>query len=257
MSSQDFFEETSKNFNFVNHNKVDYDSFFEFQKNRDNYMKSLEKDEEKEALLKNVKLWDSKTPARWNGASLSKLEDKNIKIKLSKEIKTHVEPQSFFLTGPVDSGKTYSAYAIYRRYIRMGLISPSEIFRTSESELLNYVNSGFAGRDKINRILSKSFKGMIFDSVGEAEYSEAENKMIDRLIEKLYSDNVSVIFVSSKNPNSWLRDLSENTETRVKKLVEDRLIKFPQRKSDTADESSVWDEVNRNNDNDIFNKFKG
>lgn len=216
-------KKSREDFRFVNHNKTNYASFVEYEKSVNEKFEKVEKENKRlQRKLKLVK-WDDSLAQRWRGASLSKIEN-DAALKALEIISAH-KKTNFYITGDPGSGKTYLAYAILRRYIGFGFISPSQIKVVSEEELMSYANGGFSGRDKFEELLKDQYKVYVIDNVASKEtYTTREAQLWEQLLDHIHKNSLTVIFTSNESRSSFASILSNSTSLKFKELTEGRLV---------------------------------
>lgn len=223
-------------------NKTDFKRFNDFMDSFNKRYETVEKENDNEAIKKNLKKWDEKTPTRWRGASLKKIilsknDPKALKAqKAAKRIATILKKDgkgSFFITGDAGSGKTFLSYAVIRYGIAQGWFGPSEIKQINENELLDYAGSGFNGREKFDQILRKKYKFFLIDGVGEKydNYKNYEINMIERFIEYIHDESIPVIFTSTQNAVNFIQELSESKQAKMMDIVENGRIIYMDEKN--------------------------
>lgn len=216
-------KKSREDFRFVKHNKTNYADFIEYQNSINEKFEKVEK--ENKRLQRKMKLmkWDDSLPERWRGASLSKIENEAA-IKALDIITAHKDT-NFYITGDAGSGKTYLAYAILRRYIGFGFISPSQIKVISEEELTSYANGGFIGRDRFEEILKSQYQVYVIDNVASKEtYSTKETSLWEQLLDHIHKNSLTIIFTSNESRSSFASILSNSTALKFKELTEDRVL---------------------------------
>lgn len=233
MSDFDFNAALPARFKAVNHNKTDHARYREAQKAVEENFSEVTKEKDLEGRRENLRIWDSKTPARWRKATLSKLPGDVAKPLLeSLKNKNH----SAYFTGNEGSGKTYAGYAMIRRMIGSGIIQPSGVRVYSEANLIELSRAGFAGRDKIQAYMDDKKTSLIMlDGIGFADdYSDREALTIERLIERAYSENLPLVVTGVIDPGKWVKRLSESTEGRLQEMIGKAVFTLPDRNTESA-----------------------
>lgn len=211
----------------VSHNKTDYEAFRNHQKKIDARFENFEKEQNKRNRLKNLFIWDEKTLPRWKGASLSKLRYKDLANKILDTIKKNNDLVSFFVTGEPDSGKTYIAYSIFRRYIGLGWLQPSEVKIITEDDLISIASIGWEGNSKFNDFLNPKYKAYFFEDVGiKNNYSEKMQYFWESLINHVYKNSLVTIFTSSGTVTNFMDILNQTSESKFKKIINNNNIQL-------------------------------
>lgn len=211
-------------YRFVNHNKTDFDSFKEFQKSVDQKFEKIEEKNSKEERRNHLKIWDESLAPRWRGASLAKI-DNPASLQARKTLaKNNVE--SFFINGDPGAGKTYLGYAILRRYIGTGHVSPSQIKVISEEKIMSYALTGFEGRAKFDELFKPKYKVYLLDNVGAKQDYDVRREIPfwEQLIEHIYSNSLTAIFTSNGSPSSFAQILNDSGNSKFRNLVSGRVL---------------------------------
>lgn len=214
-------------FKFIKHNEVDYDAFKNFQSSINEKFSKIEKNNAAKTRKENLRIWDERLAERWRGASLQKLAKSGdsaaiTAIKLIDQNKL----DNFYISGESGVGKTYLAYAIIRRYIGRGYISPSQVKVISEETLMSYAMTGFEGRSKFDALLDPKFKLYLFDNVGSKESYDARREVPfwEQLIQHIYSNGLSAIFTSLEPPQIFARILNDSGDSKFRYMVNNRVL---------------------------------
>lgn len=210
----------SDDFNYVKHNKTDFEGFKQFQSSVEEKFELIEKKRRRAERIANLEKWDKSLPDRWVEARFNKIE-KPVMAKITAALKRNAR-QSFFLTGASGSGKTFVAYAIARRFIGHGVVSTSQVRIVSEQVLLNQASRGFKGQDDFNELLNPKTKLFVFDGIGALSDKEADQVagFWEQIIDHVYSKDLMVIFTSADSLDRFTSSLSPSGESKLRTLVE-------------------------------------
>lgn len=239
----------SDDFSLVNHNPADFDSFHKFQEIIDARFAKIEEKRSKAERLKNIQKWDSMQTKRWKGARLKTIN--NPAADEAEKLIKENQFGSFFIQGANGVGKTYLGYAILRRYIGLGWITPSQIKIISEESLLRIPQLGFAGRERFEELLSKDYKVYLFDSVGQrSSYdSKRDIPLWEQMIDHVYSQSLAAIFTSTSSAESFSLQLPGSASSKFRHLIEGKEITMigdgsePKLKGLTEDENNVNNKI--------------
>lgn len=211
------------NLKVVNHNDRDYNSFNDFQSNINERFEKLENDRSLRERKKNLRMWDKSLPERWSGARLSKIE--NPAAKKAMKIIRDNEFASVFVQGEAGSGKTYLSYAIARKFIEKGWVTPSEIKIISEENLMSIPKMGFSGQANLEKLFSAQYKLYIFDNAGSRDnYDSKEGPIWEQLIDHIYTNSLVAIFTSPSSARIFADKLTDTAESKFKHLVHRKVI---------------------------------
>ena len=206
----------------VNHNAADYERFHRYMSEVNNRYRQVERKERLKAIQKNLELWDSQTPSRWRGASLSKDSSPEASTILDM-IKNGPRGGSFFIAGSANSKRTHLAYSIIRKMIAQGVTTPSQVCTLSEDKILSLSNAGFSGRDRLNSLLSSQYNLYLLDGVGSKPgYTERESATYEEVIDHIYNKDLTAVITSPLSIGDFTQKFSETFESRVTELIENR-----------------------------------
>ncbi len=212
----------TEDFNFVKHNKTDFDGFRDFAKDLDERYSSIEADRERKERVAALDKWDRELPDRWKDAKFSLIK-KPVVQRILKALAE--QPRgSFFFTGESGAGKTFVAYALVRRLIGKGVATPSQIKMVSESVLLSWASRGFKGADMLDTLFNERFKLYIFDGIGTLSDNEADKvaPLWEQILDHIYSRDLIAVFTSVDNLEKFSSTLSHSGETKITTLVNGR-----------------------------------
>lgn len=246
MSSEDDYSrimsQAVKSFSPPKHNVTDYDRFAELTSKMGERFDRMTESRTREERAARIRTWDRKLVAPWNQARLSRLTDQAAAAD-TKRIIVDKGWGSFFVYGPPGSGKTYLALAIARRYIGMGLVSPSQVKHVSEDRIISNIRSGFKGRQEItDDLFSNQYKLYILDNVGHKNsYDGDESSMWEILMDHVVTHGLAVIFTSSHSLASFSEKLPGPAEAKVLRLVHGRTVTM----NDVLEKSSAGEMTDR------------
>lgn len=229
-------------------NPTDYERFFQLQKNIDKNMEEINKERIIQERKRNLYKWSQSLPSRWRKASLKSIDSLASNL-VEEKIKEHPNG-SFYFKGGAGVGKTYLAYAVLRRYIGMGKTTPSRIKIVSEETLLGYAKEGFRGRDQFNKLFDNIYDVYVFDNIGSKEfYDEKEISFWEQLIDHVYTNSLTAIFISTLPASRFSKILSASNRSKLSFLIENRIITVDGKKN-----NHYLDEVDEIN---ILSNFEG
>lgn len=214
--------EITENFKFVKHNETDYESFKDFSREFNERFASIEAKREKTERIAALDKWDKELPERWKDAKLNLIKKPVVK-KILESLESNPRG-SFFFTGPSGAGKTFVAYALVRRFIGRGAVTPSQIKMISEAVLLNWASRGFKGADMLQQLLDERYKLYLFDGIGTLSDAEADKvaPLWEQIMDHIYSRDLIAIFTSGDSLERFSSSLSVSGETKLRTLVRER-----------------------------------
>lgn len=188
------------------HNESDFEAFRRRQAKDKERSEIRRRRRLQTTIAENLERWRDSVSDRWKDADL-----KNIDREQSKAILEQIDKNgfvSFFFYGSTGIGKTYHAYAVIKEYIRRGKISPGQVCILNEGQLLDYVSTGFDGRNKLTEVLSDKNKFYFIDDIGRGGSApeDKRNAMWDRVMDHLYANDVNFVMTS----NFTMKGLSDN-----------------------------------------------
>jgi DNA replication protein DnaC len=221
--SNDFHQLTgSDKFRTVKHNPIDFDKFKKFQKGLDARMEKAERNKLRESIVRNVTAWEESLPSRWSTARLEDID--NPAVKEIEAILSVNKFSSMFITGESGSGKTYLAYAITRRYLEKGHISPSKIKVISGSAITEIANSGFSGADRFNKLFHQRNAYYLFDGMATTKPTPKELQLWESLIDHIYSNSLTVVMTSNLSASKFSDYLSDSANSKFTHLIHDKEV---------------------------------
>lgn len=251
----------SEDFTFLKHNKTDYAAFRDFQEELNARYQEIEKARSKSERESNVKKWDSSLPERWRGADLKTIE--NSAAGKAEALIREKRFGSFFVRGESSVGKTYLSFAIARRFIQLGWVTPSQVKIISEESLLNIPKLGFSGHDRFDKLFNESFRLYLFDNVGTREsYDKRESPLWEQLLDHIYTNNLAAIFTSTGSATAFSEKLSTPAASKLRHLINGRIItmenegkRTPELDDLTPEEQTIREE--RGSKASLFSEFDG
>lgn len=210
----------------VNHNKTDYEAF-EIRQKRDRERSAIRhKRQRRIAIEENLAKWENSISDRWKHADLDTADGEHRK-RVLKEIDENGF-NSFYFFGETGIGKTFHAYALIKEYIRRGYISPSQVVKASEGQMLDYVNTGYEGRNKLSKMLGENYRFYFFDDIGRGGFGtqDKRNAMWDRVIDHIYSSDAEFVMTSNFKLQALEDNFSEATFDRMFLTTNRRRIEF-------------------------------
>lgn len=221
---------SAEDFSLVHHNETDFNAFRDFQASLDEKFSKLEEGRSRAERLANVKKWDASLPPRWRGSSLKTIE--NDAARTAERLIQEHRMGSFFIKGAPSVGKTYLSFAIVRRFIGLGLLTPSNVKVISEESLLSIPKLGFAGQDRFEELMKSTVRFYIFDNVGTRDhFDKREGPLWEQLLDHIYAKDLGAVFTSTKAAASFAEKLSSPAESKFKHLIDGKIIEM---KSDKA-----------------------
>ena len=222
--------EVTENFAIVNHNEVDYEGYRDFAELVSSRFERIEAQRERSERIAALEKWDESLPDRWREARFNRIEKPVVKKILEAMKKT---PRgSYFLSGGSGSGKTFVAYALVRRLIGNGIITPSQVKFVSERVLLGWKNQGFKGAEMFHELFSKRYRIYVFDGIGTLDPAEMDKiaTFWEQLVDHIYNNDLIAIFTSSDTDGSsaeealgrFAEKLSPSSEAKVRTMIRER-----------------------------------
>lgn len=250
----------AEDFTLVHHNETDFTAFRDFQASLDEKFSKIEEGRSRAERLANVKKWDASLPPRWRGSSLKTIENEAAR-SAERLIQEH-HMGSFFIKGAPSVGKTYLSFAIVRRFIGLGLITPSHVKIISEESLLSIPKLGFAGQDRFEELMKASVRFYIFDNVGTRDhFDKREGPLWEQLLDHIYSKDLAAIFTSTKAAASFAEKLSSPAESKFKQLIDGKIIEMKSDKAlpqlDDWSDEELEETSKEQREVGLFNEFKG
>lgn len=217
-------------------NPTDYEKFFKLQEGIEKNMEEVNRDRIFQERKKNLYKWTRSLPSRWRTASLQSIDTESSQ-EVAEKLKKYPRGSFYFKGGP-GVGKTFLAYATLRRMIGLGRTSPSRIKILSEDTILGYAKGGFRGRDQFNELFDPLYNVYVLDNIGGKEYyDEKEITFWEQIIDHVYTNSLTAIFISSLSASRFSKILSDSTTSKLSFLIEDRIITVTGNKAPVLDES--------------------
>lgn len=210
----------------VNHNETDYHAF-KVRQQRDRERSAIRHKRQRRTTIENNLIkWENSVSDRWKHADLETADGEHRK-KVLEEIERSGF-SSFYFFGETGIGKTFHAYALIKEYIRRGHISPSQVVKASEGQILDYVNTGYEGRNKLSKLLGENYRFYFFDDVGRGGIGtqDKRNAMWDRVIDHIYSSDAEFVMTSNFKLQALEDNFSEATFDRMFLTTNRRRIEF-------------------------------
>lgn len=210
----------------ANHNKTDFSAFKEAQRKDRERSEIRYKRRMKEVIAENLKNWEDSITNRWKEADL-----KTVDTKQGEKIIDSIDKHglcSFYFYGNTGIGKSYHAYAIIREYIRRGYFAPSQAVILNEGQMLDWVNTGFEGRNKLNSVLNDRHKFFFFDDIGRGSIGtqDKRNALWDRVMDYVYSKDVAFVMTSNFEIKELTDNFSDASFDRLMLETHQRRIRF-------------------------------
>lgn len=163
-------------------NPTDMDAYREYMRQERLELQKLEKEKEIKRLKKNLEDWTESLDWPWNQADLRFFQGRPVEI-VNEELK-HGKLRSFVMLGGANRGKTFLTYAVVKRFLQMGLVTPSQIRRTTVREAASNINGMFQSREWKDNFFSKDAKLLIVEGASR-EQSQLSDKSIERFWREL------------------------------------------------------------------------
>lgn len=221
-------------FSVVRHNPTDYEQFREFYEGLSDKLADFEEQKHHEEKRERLRIWLQRAGDTWRDAKLSRVSNDTV-----QPIRDSVRERgatSFFLAGPSPSGKTFTAYAIIRSYVVSGYVNPTRALIVSENYLLDLANSGFAGRDELQKMLNAPLDVILIDDIGSvSRYSNNESAAMERLIDHAHDQAIPLIVTSLLSPSTWANMMRQSINSTLRDLYpsQDSVIQLERRTQDT------------------------
>lgn len=165
----------------ANNNPTDMDAFRKYMEDERRVMKSIQKEKEINRLKKNLITWTDSLEWPWNQADLRFFQGEAM-VSINEELK-HGKLRSFVMMGGTSRGKTFLSYAVVRRFLQMGYVTPSQIRRTTVREGAANINGMFQSRAWKDNFFNNEAKLFLIEGA-----SREQGKMRDKNIERFWRE---------------------------------------------------------------------
>lgn len=229
----------------VRHNKVNHSQFQAFQARFENNHKNIESKLRQNMIRENLSLFAETVPPRFARASLPELA----RISRSQEIQWVLErlnnpaqPVSFYLGVSSGYDNVMAAYAILRRYVGLGFLSPKQMVHIEENDIITLAKAGFHGAQDLQKIITKHTRAVIFSvSSLVPSYSLQEDNYLSKIIDTIYKRNMALIVTSPLPFDEWVAKFSLTTENHIKSIIQPNNILNPQENQhNSSAPPSIW-----------------
>lgn len=222
MSSQ-IYENVETSFSLRNKNSTDYEQLNEFFQQRNNSHEKIIADTKKEQLDANLEQWDSSVPSNYARLSLKNVDKSRNKRIIAKVKKAH--SRNIFVFSENPNKREEVVYAILRDYVKMGFLSLSKVKHLTENDLVLWATVGFEGFKNLEVTLKdKKIEVFVIHGFSEKKYSEKEVRMLDKVINHCFYNNIKLIFSSGVGLGYYKEILQKETYSVLTSILGENII---------------------------------
>ena len=229
----------------VRHNKVNHSNFQAFQARFENNHKNIESKLRKNVIRENLGVFAEEVPPRFAHASLPELARTNgseeTKWVLAR-LNNPSQPISFYLGVTSGYDNVMVAYAILRRYVGLGFLSPKQMVHIEENDIITLAKAGFHGAQDLQKLITKQTRAVIFSASSLVpSYSLQEDNYLSKIIDTIYKSNLTLLVTSPLPFDEWVEKFSLTTENHIKNIIQPNNILNPQPQRHTTNTPpSIW-----------------
>ena len=132
----------------VRHNEVNHSNFQAFQARFENNHKNIESKLRQNVIRENLSSFADVVPPRFAHVSLPELARTSGREEIQwvlERLKNPSQPVSFYLGVTSGYDNVMAAYAIMRRYVGLGFLSPKQMVHIEENDIITLAKAGFHG----------------------------------------------------------------------------------------------------------------
>ncbi len=148
-----------------NNNPTDFNSYNDFMKEQKAQDAILQKRKKELRLQKNLTEWTDSLGPIWSQADLAFFMPEFIK-KVGAQV-TSSRWGGIILMGASSKGKTFFSYALIKRYIALGWVTPSQIHFIDYFTGMENINGMFQSRIWKDKIFNKNNKIIVVENVSD------------------------------------------------------------------------------------------
>lgn len=222
MSSQ-VYENVETSFSLRNKNSTDYDQLNEFFQQRNSSHEKIIAETKKEQLKDNLEQWDSSVPPHYAQLSLKNVDKSRNKRIIAKVKKAH--SRSIFVFSENPNKREEVVYAILRDYVKMGFLSLSKVKHLTENDLVLWATVGFEGFKNLEVALrDRKIETFVVHGFSEKKYSEKEVRMLDKVINHCFYNNIKLIFSSGVGLGYYKEILQKETYSVLTSIFGENIV---------------------------------
>ena len=231
----------------VRHNEVNHSNFQAFQARFENNHKNIESKLRQNVIRENLSSFADVVPPRFAHVSLPELSRTSGREEIQwvlERLKNPSQPVSFYLGVTSGYDNVMAAYAIMRRYVGLGFLSPKQMVHIEENDIITLAKAGFHGAQDLQKLITKHTRAVIFStSTLVPSYSTQEDNYLSKIIDTIYKRNMVLLITSPLPFNKWVGKFSLTTENQIKNIIHPNNILNPQPQGEqhgTPAPPSIW-----------------
>lgn len=228
----------------VRHNEVNHTKFQAFQARFENNHKNIENKLRQNTIRENLRLFPELVPPRFARASLPELARTSGSQEIQwvlERLKNPTSPVSFYLGATGGYDNAMAAYAILRRYVGLGFLSPKQMVHIEENDIITLAKAGFHGAHDLKNLITKHTRAVIFSASSLVpSYSTQEDNYLSAIIDTIYKRNMALIVTSPLPFDEWVGKFSITTENHIKSIIHPDNILNPQEERNSSAPPSIW-----------------